>query len=87
MSDPSGHEPPALTEVQIAQSANVLEAFVNQVNDAKPAERGVWQRDRVQALYGALMSAGEELPAVSHTQLLAIMLAIAIDQIAENRPA
>ena len=77
------HEPP-LTDVQIAQSANVLEGFIAQAADARMSERGAWQRDRVQALYEALMGAGEKMPPASHTRHLAIMLAIAMDQIAES---
>lgn len=83
--EPSREEPPALTDVQIAQSANALEGFITQVVDSKMSEQGAWQKDRVQALYEALMRSGVDMPAVTHSHHLAIMLAIAMDEIAEGR--
>jgi len=77
--------PITLTEVQIAQGANVLDDMITKVINAKMTESGAWQKDRVQALYESVMHAGENLSAASHARLLGIMLALAIDQIAESR--
>lgn len=82
---PSREDPPALTDVHIAQSANALEGFITQVIDSKMAEQGAWQKDRVQTLYEALMRSGADMPAVTHSHHLAIMLALAMDEIVQGR--
>lgn len=77
-----GPEPIALTDIIVAESSNALEGFIRQVADAAMEERGAWQTQRVQAIYDALLESRQEMSAGNHSHHLAIMLAIAIDQIA-----
>jgi hypothetical protein len=77
-----GKKPPELlplSDVIVARGANLLEEMTNHVAAAKMSERA-WQKDRVQAIYESLIRAGEDMSAGNHLHLLAVTLAIAIDQ-------
>jgi len=71
-----------LTDVMVAQSALALDGFVDQVAVAQMEPRGAWHVQRVQAIYAALMTSGQEMAAERFSNQLAVMLAIAIDQLA-----
>ena len=78
----NGSEAMPLNDVMVAQSALALDGFVDQVADAGMEQRGAWHVQRVQAIYDALVSSGQEMTTERFSRHLAIMLAIAIDQLA-----
>lgn len=80
--DDGSEATPALTDVMVAQGALALEGFVAQVAGARMQQRGAWHVERVQAIYDALVNSGREMAAGQSSHLLAVMLAVAIDQLA-----